>query len=136
MPSVLTAPARDAFIADLRALIGERATTNATQLDHHSHGESWHDHAPPDVVVFPTNTDEVSALMRVAARHHAPVIPFGIGSSLEGHVNAFSGGMSIDFSRMNRVLQRKIGSLSPTMRTRARATTSRAAPSRGWPCRW
>src|SRR5918996_462323 len=82
MPSVLTTPVREALVADLRALVGDRATTNATQLEHHSHGESWHDHAPPDVVVFPANTDEVSELMKVAARHGAPVIPFGIGSSL------------------------------------------------------
>src|SRR5436190_23206979 len=115
MPSVLSAAARDALVSDLRAVIGDRATTNATQLDHHSHGESWHDHAPPDVVVFPSNTDEASALMTIAAHHRAPVIPFGIGSSLEGHVNAFSGGMSIDFSRMNRVLQVNADDLDATV---------------------
>src|SRR5215471_6626389 len=115
MPSVLSAAARDALESDLRAVIGDRATTNATQLDHHSHGESWHDHAPPDVVIFPSNTDEVSALMTIAARHHAPVIPFGIGSSLEGHVNAFSGGMTIDFSRMHRVLQVNAEDLDATV---------------------
>ena len=115
MPSVLSVAARDAFVSDLRAVVGDRATTNVTQLDHHSHGESWHDHAPPDVVVFPSNTDDVSALMTIAARHHAPVIPFGIGSSLEGHVNAFSGGMTIDFSRMNRVLQVNADDLDATV---------------------
>src|SRR6185503_18915261 len=115
MSSVLLAPVREALVADLRALIGDRATTNPTQLEHHSHGESWHDHAPPDVVVFPTSSDEVCALMRAAARHRAPVIPFGIGSSLEGHVNAFSGGMSIDFSRMNRVLQVNADDLDATV---------------------
>src|ERR1041384_3036438 len=104
MPSVLTSPVRDAFVADLRALIGDRATTNPTQLEHHCHGESWHEHAAPDVVAFPATTEEVSAIMKVAARHRAPVVPFGIGSSLEGHVNAFSGGVSIDFSRMTRIL--------------------------------
>ena len=115
MPSVLTSPVRDAFVADLRALIGDRATTNPTQLEHHSHGESWHDHAAPDVVVFPTSTEEVSAIMKVAARHHAPVVPFGIGSSLEGHVNAFSGGVSIDFSRMTRVLAVNADDLDATV---------------------
>ena len=105
MPSVLPPPAaRDALVADLRAIVGDRCTTNATQLDHHSHGESWHAPAEPDVVVFPANTDEVSAIVKAAARHGAPVVPFGIGSSLEGHVNAVSGGVSIDFSRMTRVL--------------------------------
>ena len=115
MTSVLSAPVREALVADLRVIIGDRATTNPTQLEHHSHGESWHDHAPPDVVVFPTSSDEVSALMKVAARHRAPVIPFGIGSSLEGHVNAFSGGISIDFSRMNRVLQVNADDLDATV---------------------
>src|SRR6185295_706604 len=82
MPSVLSAPVRDALVADLRALAGERCTTNPTQLEHHSHGESWHAHAQPDVVVFPTNTDEVSAIVKASA----------------------SCGVSIDFSRMTRVL--------------------------------
>src|SRR5438477_7069672 len=115
MPSVLSAPVRDALVADLRALVGDRCTTNPTQLEHHSHGESWHDPAAPDVVVFPTNTDEVSAIIKVAARHHAPVIPFGIGSSLEGHVNAFSGGITIDFSRMTRVLAVNVDDLDATV---------------------
>jgi D-lactate dehydrogenase (cytochrome) len=56
-------------------------------------------------VVFPQSTDEVSAIVRIAGRHGAPIVPFGIGSSLEGHVNAMHGGVSIDFSRMNRVLR-------------------------------
>jgi len=115
MPSVLSAPAREALVADLRALVGDRATTNPTQLEHHSHGESWHDHAAPDVVVFPASTDEVSAVMNVAARHHAPIIPFGIGSSLEGHVNAFSGGVTIDFSRMTRILSINVDDLDATV---------------------
>ena len=115
MPSVLSAAAREALVADLRGLVGDRCSTNPTQLDHHSHGESWHDHAPPDVVVFPTNTDEVSAILKAAARHHAPVIPFGIGSSLEGHVNAFDGGVSIDVSKMSRVLAINADDLDATV---------------------
>lgn len=115
MPSVLSAPAREALVADLRGLIGDRATTNPTQLEHHSHGESWHDHAAPDVVVFPTATDEASAIVKIAARHRAPIVPFGIGSSLEGHVNAFSGGVSMDFSRMARVLAVNADDLDATV---------------------
>jgi len=115
MASVLSASAREALVADLRAVIGDRCTTNATQLEHHSHGESWHAHADPDVVVFPMATDEVGAIMTVAARHKAPVVPFGIGSSLEGHVNAFSGGVSIDFSRMTRVLSVNAEDLDATV---------------------
>ena len=115
MASVLSAPVRDALVADLRALVGDRCTTNPTQLEHHSHGESWHDHAVPDVVVFPTSTHEVGAIMEVAARHRAPIVPFGIGSSLEGHVNAFSGGVSIDFSKMARVLAINADDLDATV---------------------
>jgi len=105
MPSVLSVDARAALVADLRGLLGERASLNPTQLEHHSHGESWHAPGQPDVVVFPASTEEVSAVVRTAARHRAPIVPFGIGSSLEGHVNAIHGGVSVDLSRMNRVLR-------------------------------
>jgi D-lactate dehydrogenase (cytochrome) len=115
MPSVLTADARAALIAELRAFLGDRATTNPTQIEHHSHSESWHAAGEPDVVVFPTNTSEVSAIVAAAARHGAPVVPFGVGSSLEGHVNAIAGGVSIDLSRMNRVLRVSAEDLDATV---------------------
>src|SRR3954468_13371352 len=115
MPSVLSASAREALVAELRALVGDRCTTNRTQLEHHSHGESWHAPALPDVVVFPASTADVSGIMTIAARHKAPVIPFGIGSSLEGHVNAFSGGITLDFSRMARVLAVNADDLDATV---------------------
>ena len=115
MPSLLNAAASAALIEDLRALLGDRCTTNATQIDHHSHGESWHAPAAPDVVVFPLSTDEVSAVVRTAATHGAPVVPFGVGSSLEGHVNALHGGVSIDLSRMNRVLRVSADDLDATV---------------------
>jgi D-lactate dehydrogenase (cytochrome) len=115
MQSTLTDLARDALIADLRALLGDRCTTNATQLEHHSHSESWHPAGLPDVVVFPTTTEEVSAVVRAAARHGAAVVPFGAGSSLEGHVNALAGGVSIDLSRMNRVRRVSADDLDATV---------------------
>ena len=95
----LTTSALDALIADLRAVAGERVSIANAVREHHSHGESWHDAAPPDAVVFPESTDEVSRLVAACARHAAPIIPFGIGSSLEGHVNAIRGGVSIDLTR-------------------------------------
>src|SRR5205823_9293493 len=126
------APAREALVADLRALVGDRATTNPTQLEHHSHGESWRDHAAPDVVVFPTGTGEVSAIMKVAARHRAPIVPFGIGSSLEGHVNAFSGGITVDFSRMTRVLAVNVDDLARQLKAAWRkGRWTRPANNRG-----
>src|SRR5919109_5498317 len=100
MSGALSDAARSALVADLHALLSERCTTNATQIEHHSHGESWHEPGAPDAVVFPQSTDEVSAIVRIAGRHRAPIVPFGIGSSLEGHVKAMHGGVSIDFSRM------------------------------------
>ncbi|MBM3818105.1 MAG: FAD-binding protein [Acidimicrobiia bacterium] len=115
MPSILSATARAALVADLQSLLADRSTTNATQIEHHSHGESWHAAGEPDVVVFPVSTDEVSAVVRAAARHGAPVVPFGVGSALEGHVNAVRGGVSIDLSRMNRVLRISVEDLDATV---------------------
>lgn len=115
MPSVLTEPERSALVSDLRAALGDRCTTNPTQLRNHSHGESYHPAGEPDVVVFPLSTDEVSAVMKVAAGHRSPVVPFGIGSALEGHVNAVSGGVTIDLSRMNRVLRVSVEDLDATV---------------------
>src|SRR5512134_3940072 len=105
MSSILTETSRIALVAQLQALLGDRCTTNATQIEHHSHGESWHTPGKPDVVVFPTSTDEVSAVVRLANLHRSPVVPFGVGSSLEGHVNAIHGGISVDLTRMHRVLR-------------------------------
>jgi D-lactate dehydrogenase (cytochrome) len=103
------------LIADLRTLLGDRCTTNPTHLEHHGHGESWHAPGEPDVVVFPLSTEEVSEIVRTAARHRAPVVPFGAGSSLEGHVNAIAGGVSVDLSRMNRVVRVSADDLDATV---------------------
>jgi D-lactate dehydrogenase (cytochrome) len=115
MASLLTDTELSALVTDLRAALGDRCTTNPTQLQNHSHGESYHPAGEPDVVVFPLSTDEVSAVMQVAARHRSPVVPFGIGSALEGHVNAVSGGVSIDLSRMNRLLRLSVEDLDATV---------------------
>ena len=102
----LTTSTLEALVADsLRAVAGDRVSTAAAVREHHSHGESWHAAAPPDAVVFPTSTDEVSRVVAACAAHGVPIIPFGIGSSLEGHVNAVRGGVSIDLTRMTRVLR-------------------------------
>jgi D-lactate dehydrogenase (cytochrome) len=105
----------DAFVAELRGLLGDRCTTNPTQIEHHSHSESWHSPAAPDVVVFPVTTEEVSRIVTMAATHGAAVVPFGAGSSLEGGVNALAGGVSIDFSKMNRVLRVSADDLDATV---------------------
>jgi len=96
----------NALIADLTALLGDnRVSTNAGILDRHGHDESYHETHAPDVVVFPASTEEVAQIMKIARRHGAPVIPFGVGTSLEGHVAALEGGVSIDMGNMNRVLE-------------------------------
>ncbi len=92
-------------IADLRALLGERLTTSLPIREAHGRDESWHPVAPPDAVAFATSTEEVSAIVRICARHRLPVIAFGTGTSLEGHISAPHGGLSLDLSRMNRILE-------------------------------
>ena len=111
----LAVTARAALVEELQQLLGDRCTTNPTQVEHHSHSESWHTPAAPDVVVFPLTTAEVSDIVKTAARHGAAVVPFGAGSSLEGHVNAVAGGVSIDLSRMNKVLRVDADDLDATV---------------------
>jgi len=92
-------------IEALRDLLGERVSSSDAVRAHHSHGESWHAAGLPDFVVFPASTAEVSEIVKLCAQHRAPVVPFGMGSSLEGHVNAIRGGVSIDMTRMTKVLR-------------------------------
>jgi D-lactate dehydrogenase (cytochrome) len=95
----------DAAIAELKTLLGARASDAATVREHHSHGESYHPPAPPDVVCFPATTEEVVQIVRISERFQLPVVPFGAGTSLEGHVQALRGGITIDLRDMNRVLR-------------------------------
>ena len=93
------------FVDALRGLLGDRFSTADGVRDHHSHGESWHAAARPDAVAFPVSTEEVAAIVRACAADKVPIVPFGMGSSLEGHVNAVRGGVSIDLTRMARVVR-------------------------------
>jgi D-lactate dehydrogenase (cytochrome) len=103
------------LVAGLRALLADRVSVAAAVRDHHSRGESYHKSFPPDAVVFPESTDDVAAIVRLCARHGAPVVPFGAGTSLEGHVAAVHGGVSIDMTRMNRILRVSAGDLDVTV---------------------
>ncbi|HVW84503.1 MAG TPA: FAD-linked oxidase C-terminal domain-containing protein, partial [Bryobacteraceae bacterium] len=105
--SAADAPSLERALAELQTVLGTRVTTSDTQREHHSHGESYHAPALPDIVCFPVETREVSEIMRVSARHGIPVIPFGAGTSVEGQVNAIRGGIAIDLRGMNRI--RRIG---------------------------
>jgi D-lactate dehydrogenase (cytochrome) len=93
-----------AAIQELRAFLGDRCTTNRAIREHHGRDESYLPPAAPDAVILPVSADEVSAIVRICARHRVPVIPFGAGTSLEGHVLAVQGGVSVDLTKMNKVL--------------------------------
>jgi D-lactate dehydrogenase (cytochrome) len=92
------------LLDELRGLLGERATDSRGVREHHGKDESYFPFAPPDAVVFPESTEEVRAVVELCRRRRTPVIPFGVGTSLEGHVLAIRGGVCIDLSRMNSVL--------------------------------
>jgi len=94
-----------AVLGELEARFGERAVVNASILEQHGHGEGLADAALPDVVVYPHDNEEVAAIVRSCAAARVPVIAFGVGTSLEGHVAAIHGGVCVDLSQMNRVLE-------------------------------
>src|SRR6476620_12807097 len=86
-----------AVIAALAAKFGNRLVTSQAVREQHGNTTTWVANEPPDAVVFPQTTDDVQEVVRICAAQRVPVIPFGTGTSLEGHVNAPLGGVSIDF---------------------------------------
>jgi len=91
-------------LVELRALLGDRVSVSAAVREHHGKDESYFPYAPPDAVVFPHSTGEVRDVVDICRRHRAPMIPFGVGTSLEGHILAIRGGVCIDMSQMNQVI--------------------------------
>src|SRR5262245_16628480 len=98
-------------IAELAAAFGNRLVTSAAVREQHANTTTWVENEPPDAVVFPQSETDVQQIVRICARHRLPVIAFGTGTSLEGHINAPYGGVSIDFRDMNRVLAVHAGDL-------------------------
>ncbi len=95
----------DASLQDeLRALLGDRLTTSRGVREHHGKDESYYPYAPPDAVVFAHSTEEVRDIINICRRHKTPMIPYGVGTSLEGHTLAINGGVCVDLSQMNKVL--------------------------------
>src|SRR6187402_1639835 len=88
----------------LTARFGNRLVTSQAVREQHGNTVTWIENQPPDAVVFPQSTEDVQEIVRICAAHRVPVIPFGTGTSLEGHVNAPFGGVSIDVRDMNKVL--------------------------------
>src|SRR3569833_935333 len=92
---------RAAGVAALTAAFGNRVVTSQAVREQHGNTLTWLPNEPPDAVVFPQGTEDVQRIVRICAEHGLPIIPFGVGSSLEGHVNAPQGGVSVDFRDMN-----------------------------------
>ena len=88
----------------LAAMIGNRLLTSLAVRQQHANTLTWIENQAPDMVVFPETTEEVQQIVRLCAAHDVPVVPFGTGTSFEGHVNAPFGGVSIDTSMMKRII--------------------------------
>lgn len=95
----------DKAIADLKERFGERLLESQAVREHHGHDESGWESVPPDAVIYPKDTDEVSEIVKICARHRVPVIAFGTGTAIEGHVQALHGGICIDLTGMNRIIR-------------------------------
>ena len=93
------------MIEALKARFGERCSTAQAVREQHGRDESPFEVPPPEAVVFAESAEEVSEVVALADRHEVPVIAYGTGSSLEGHLLAVQGGISVDVSRMNKVLR-------------------------------
>jgi D-lactate dehydrogenase (cytochrome) len=115
-------------LADL--LGAERVGTGSDILAQHGHDESFHPEARPDVVVWPRTVDEAAAIVRVALDHHLPLVPFGAGTSLEGHVAALAGGVSVDMREMDAIARPSLDDLDVEVEAGAtrRALDARLRP--------
>jgi D-lactate dehydrogenase (cytochrome) len=97
-------PLPPALVGELENLLADRFSRAESILDQHARDESHHPPCPPRAVAFPTTTAEVSSIVAACNRHGVPIVPFGAGSSLEGHVLAVHGGVSLDLTRMDRII--------------------------------
>jgi len=98
-------PLQPVLLASLKGRLGDRLSTSAAVCAQHGKDESYHAPHAPDAVAFAHATEEVAEIVRLCAEHQTPVIAFGTGTSLEGHVAALKGGVCIDLSQMNKVLR-------------------------------
>jgi D-lactate dehydrogenase (cytochrome) len=94
----------DLVIDEVRARLGDRISTGTDVREQHGSTLTWLPNQPPDAVVFPETTEEIVGLVKLCSEHHVPIIAFGAGTSLEGHLNAPHGGLSLDLTRMNKIL--------------------------------
>jgi len=94
----------ETVIEAARAFLGDRITTNATLREHHSHGQDTQPPVLPDAVAFVESSDEAARVLTLCNTNHVPVVPWGAGTSLEGHVTPVRGGITLDLSRMTRII--------------------------------
>jgi D-lactate dehydrogenase (cytochrome) len=91
-------------LAELRALLGDRVSVSRGVREHHGKDESYYPYALPDAVAYPHSTEEVRDIVNICRRYRLPIIPYGVGTSVEGHILAYSGGVCVDLSQMNAVV--------------------------------
>jgi D-lactate dehydrogenase (cytochrome) len=115
MATLEHAQAIEAAGSALREVLGSRVSDGAAVREHHSRGESYHLPAAPDLVCFPATTAEVAQVLEISRRFQVPIVPWGAGTSLEGHVHALRGGISLDLRDMNRVLRVSTEDLDATV---------------------
>src|SRR5437868_9900785 len=108
-------PLNPKLLAALQQRLGDRLSTSAAVCAQHGKDESYHAPHAPDAVAFAHSTEEVAAIVSLCAEYQTPVIAFGTGTSLEGHVAALRGGVCIDLSQMNRVLRVNAEALDATV---------------------
>ena len=96
---------KDPCLMELQRLLGERLSFSESVREQHGHDESFHASVPPEAVAFVESNEEVAEIVSICVQHKKPVIPFGTGTSLEGHVAALHGGICLNLSRMNQVLE-------------------------------
>src|SRR5690606_16437117 len=111
----LRRPVPPELVEELRGRFRDRFSTAAAVREQHGRDESPFDAVPPDAVVHALDADEVAAVVSACARHRVPVIPYGVGTSLEGHLLAVQGGISIDLSQMNQVVSINAEDLTATV---------------------
>ena len=114
-PVIAPRPMPAEMVDALRARFGDRCSTAMAVRELHGRDESPFDVPPPDAVVYCESNQDVIDAVRLADRHAVPVIPYGVGSSLEGHLLAVQGGLSLDLSRMNRILEINAEDLTVTV---------------------
>ena len=103
------------FLEKIRAIVGDRLSTTQAMRDAHGRDESPYPVTPPDAVAFAHSTDETQAIVRLCAADGVCIIPYGVGSSLEGNILAVAGGLCLDVSQMNQILAIDIADMTATV---------------------